>query len=73
MVAQEYSTEPSNEYIVDGNDALMKCKVPSYVADFATVVGWVDSEATEYLINNNNGNFIGLRLLFQVESSFKGI
>lgn len=66
MVAQEYSTEPSNEYIVDGNDALMKCKVPSYVADFATVVGWVDSEATEYLINNNNGNFIGLRLIFQV-------
>ena len=66
MVAQEYSTEPSNEYIVDGNDAFMKCKVPSYVADFATVVGWVDSEATEYLINNNNGNFIGLRLIFQV-------
>ena len=73
MVAQEYRTEPSNEDIISGNDALMKCKVPSFVADFAAVVGWVDSEATEYLFNNNNGNFIRLRLIFQVETSFKGI
>ena len=40
-----------------GNDALMKCKVPSYVADLVEVVGWVSSEATEYRTNNiNYGN-----------------
>ena len=57
VVQQDYATEPSNEYIVLGNDALVKCKVPSYVADFADIVGWVNSEGTQYLYNVNNGNF----------------
>ena len=59
MVEQGYRTEPSNEDIVLGNDALMKCKIPSLVADMVTVVGWVNSEATEYRISNNYGNFVG--------------
>jgi len=56
VVTQEYATEPSNEYIVLGNDALVKCKIPSYVSDLAQIVGWVDSEASEFLINNHYGN-----------------
>ena len=59
VVEQGYRTEPSNEDIVLGNDALMKCKIPSLVADMVTVVGWVNSEATEYRISNNYGNFVG--------------
>ena len=55
---QGYRTEPSNEDIVLGNDALMKCKIPSYVADMVEVVGWVNSEAAEYRVNNNYGKFI---------------
>ena len=57
VVEQGYTTEPSNEYIVRGNDALMECEIPSYVADMIEVVGWVDSEATEYRVSNNYGNF----------------
>ena len=55
---QGYSTEPSNEYIVRGNDALMKCKIPSYAADMAEVMGWVDSEGHDYRLGNNYGNLI---------------
>ena len=32
----------------------MECEVPSYVADFTRVVGWVDSEGNEF--NSINGN-----------------
>lgn len=58
VVEQGYSTEPSNEYIVRGNDALMKCKIPSYAADMAEVTGWVDSEGHDYRMGNNYGNLI---------------
>ena len=56
VVAQDYESEASNEYIVRGNSALIKCKVPSYVADLVDVIAWVDSEALEYRINQDYGN-----------------
>ena len=55
-VAQSYSTESHNEYVVVNNDALMKCNIPSYVADFVTIVGWVDSEGNSYRPSENTGN-----------------
>ena len=30
------------------NDVLFKCGIPSFVADFVTVVGWADSEGSNY-------------------------
>ena len=56
VVAQNYQTEASNEYIVRGNDALIECKVPSYVSDIVVVIAWIDSEANEFLENHNYGN-----------------
>ena len=56
MVHQDYQTEASNEYIVRGNSALIKCKIPSYVADIIQVIAWVDSEANEFQLDNNYGN-----------------
>ena len=55
-MAQDYESEASNEYIVRGNSALIKCKVPSYVTDLVDVIAWVDSEALEYRINQDYGN-----------------
>jgi len=37
------------ETVVLGNDALIKCQIPSFVQDFITVDGWVDSEGTALL------------------------
>ena len=56
VVHQDYQTEASNEYIVRGNSALVKCKIPSYVADIIQVIAWVDSEANEFQLDNNYGN-----------------
>ena len=41
---QDYQIYVEMEHVIRGNDALFKCKIPSYVADLAVVVGWVDSE-----------------------------
>ena len=48
-VHQGYQTPgPVDEYVILGNDALVKCTVPSYISDFVSVVGWVDSEGNDF-------------------------
>ena len=44
MVSQEYSTKAEDEYVIVGNDVLMKCKVPSFVSDQVTVINWIDNQ-----------------------------
>ena len=39
-------------YVILGNDALLKCDVPSFVGDLVDVFGWLDNEGTEYLANS---------------------
>ena len=56
MASQAYKTSSNEEYIIIGNDALMKCVIPSFVADFVAVVNWEDSEGTLIYTNNNFGN-----------------
>lgn len=37
------------EYIILKNAAILKCSVPSFVADFVSVVAWIDEEGNEIL------------------------
>ncbi|KAK3923288.1 Down syndrome cell adhesion molecule-like protein Dscam2 [Frankliniella fusca] len=48
VVAQSYEVEADNEYVIRGNSAVMKCEVPSFVADFVSVEMWVDSAGNSY-------------------------
>ena len=50
MAAQVYKTSSHEEYVMVGNDALVQCVVPSFVADLVSVVQWQDSEA-KYLLD----------------------
>ena len=56
---QGYDTDFHKAYVINGNSALLKCEIPSHVADFVTVESWVDNEGTEYFsdLNNNYGNY----------------
>ena len=45
---QVFQTSSVEEYVIVGNDALMKCSVPSFVTDWVSVVGWEDSEGHLY-------------------------
>ncbi len=40
-----------------GNDVLVKCTIPSFLSDFLTVTGWIDSEGHEFLADSKYGNF----------------
>lgn len=42
VVSQFFITEAENEYVIKGNSAIMKCKIPSFVADFVTVEAWIN-------------------------------
>lgn len=46
---QPYEADAHNVYAIRGNSVVVKCEVPSFVADFVSVIGWLDSEG------NNNG------------------
>lgn len=45
---QMFKTSSIEEYVIVGNDALMKCIIPSFVSDWVSVVGWEDSEGDRY-------------------------
>lgn len=36
-----------------GNAAVMRCLIPSFVADFVFIDAWVDEEGTEYRSGND--------------------
>ena len=56
VVTQDYETDVPKAYIINGNSALLKCVVPSIVADFVSVEGWNDNNNNEYFSSVNNGN-----------------
>jgi Down syndrome cell adhesion molecule-like protein 1 len=39
-VSQNYDTDVNKEYVIRGNSAILKCQVPSFVADFVDVISW---------------------------------
>ena len=45
-------TEAGNEYVILGNDALMKCEVPSFVSDLVQVHNWIDNENNEFYLKD---------------------
>lgn len=38
-----------SEFVMKGNAAILKCSIPSFVADFVYVTAWVDDEGNEIL------------------------
>ena len=61
VARQIYKTDASQEYVIVGNDAMIKCQYPSFVSDFLEVQGWEDSEGGVYSTDPgakiNLGNF----------------
>ncbi|XP_050561821.1 cell adhesion molecule Dscam2 isoform X47 [Spodoptera frugiperda] len=47
VVNQFYEAEILTEYVIRGNAAVLKCSIPSFVADFVKVEAWIDEVGTE--------------------------
>lgn len=54
VVSQFYVTEPENDYVIRGNAAIVRCKIPSFVSDFVHVETWVMEDGQILSINNTN-------------------
>lgn len=52
-------TEAENEYVIKGNAAVMKCKIPSFVADFVQVDAWINAEDGTVLTASNDSSAYG--------------
>lgn len=57
VVAQFYVTEAENEYVIRGNSAVMKCKIPSFVADFVSVESWVADSGQIHTYTTTSDNY----------------
>lgn len=53
VVNQHYITEAENEYIIRGNSAILKCKIPSFIADFVFIESWIDDSGEEYRLSSH--------------------
>ena len=60
---QLYKTDASQEYVILGNDAVLKCQYPSFVSEFLTVLGWADSEGEFYSVGPDSRHGIGLVII----------
>ncbi|XP_015039107.2 Down syndrome cell adhesion molecule-like protein Dscam2 isoform X43 [Drosophila pseudoobscura] len=63
VVSQFYITEAENEYVIRGNAAVVKCKIPSFVADFVQVEAWVDDGGIELWRDNATSVYDGKYLV----------
>ena len=60
-VEQKYETRVSDEFVIIGNDVLLKCSVPSFALDFILLNGWVTNEGVEILANSKDGKILLMR------------
>lgn len=55
VVNQFYEAEIMTEYVIKGNAAVLKCSIPSFVADFVRVESWIDEEGNVLTFSDNYG------------------
>lgn len=62
VVQQFYQSEVNNEYVIRGNAAVLKCSIPSFVADFVSVVSWHDEAGESFTPNSLHGKLCGVTI-----------
>lgn len=55
VVKQKYDVQVHDEYVTAGNTAVLKCKIPNYVAEYVMVTSWVQDEAINIYPNTDIG------------------
>ncbi|XP_060529782.1 cell adhesion molecule Dscam2 isoform X36 [Cylas formicarius] len=53
VVNQFYKAEILTEYVIRGNTAVLKCSIPSFVADFVFVESWIDDSGKILTVSDN--------------------
>ena len=55
VVTQTYDSYVNQAHVIRGNDALVKCDIPSFAADFVSVLNWIDDQGSTL---SAGGNFL---------------
>uniref|UniRef100_A0A8D8TFI8 Down syndrome cell adhesion molecule-like protein Dscam2 n=2 Tax=Cacopsylla melanoneura TaxID=428564 RepID=A0A8D8TFI8_9HEMI len=63
VVQQPYQTQVVDEYVLKGNSATLKCLIPSFVADFVSVIEWTDEEGRPFRLGDSNADDDGKYLV----------
>ena len=53
-MTQTYITHVDQEYVILGNAIVVKCEIPSFVADFVHVTGWLEVTSDQSFYYNEN-------------------
>lgn len=70
MVSQHYDTDVNKEYAITGNSAILKCQVPSFVADFVTILSWHTDKNEDIYPGENYGLNYDLSAVFNTTHPF---
>nr|XP_046473833.1 Down syndrome cell adhesion molecule-like protein Dscam2 isoform X1 [Neodiprion pinetum] len=61
VVGQRYAVNVMDEHVLRGNAAILKCHIPSFVAEFVEVDSWVQDESTNiYARPDYDGKYLVL-------------
>ncbi|GFG29264.1 hypothetical protein Cfor_07941 [Coptotermes formosanus] len=55
LVRQKYEVQVYDEYVISGNTAVLRCQVPSYVADYVMVTSWIQDGSVNIYPNTDTG------------------
>jgi hypothetical protein len=47
----------SEEYVIRGNSAVLKCSIPSFVSDFVSVISWEDDAGNTYPLSTQTATY----------------
>ena len=55
-MSQQFEVGVGDEYVIEGNSAIFKCNIPSFVADFVAVQAWLTDTGDAFYPTNDYGN-----------------
>lgn len=51
VVEQSYQLRVTDEFVLKGNTAVLKCIVPSFIGDFLEIIEWVSDSGESFTVN----------------------
>jgi len=63
VVKQKYDVQVYDEYVISGNTAVLRCQVPSYVAEYVMVTSWIQDGSVNIYPNTDTGKYRLLKSL----------
>ncbi|CRK92906.1 CLUMA_CG006322, isoform A, partial [Clunio marinus] len=55
VINQKFSVQVHDEYVISGNTAVLKCKVPSFVSEYVSVTEWIQNNGLHLYPNTEMG------------------